>query len=94
MRKIAVIEAKEREALFRNTAGKMGISEAVIEKDFRVCYILDYLFHRCTWRNRLAFKGGTSLSKTYDLIERFSEDIDLILDWRVLGYEIDEPWER
>ena len=94
MRKIAVIEAKEREALFRNTAAKMGISEAVIEKDFWVCYMLDYLFHRCAWKDSLAFKGGTSLSKAYDLIKRFSEDIDLILDWRVLGYGIDEPWEQ
>lgn len=41
----------------------------------------------------IAFKGGTSLSKSYDLIERFSEDIDLILDWRVLGLSINEPWE-
>ena len=94
MRKIAVIEAKEREALFRNTAARMGISEAVIEKDFWVCYMLDYLFHRCAWKDNLAFKGGTSLSKAYDLIKRFSEDIDLILDWRVLGYGIDEPWEQ
>lgn len=37
-------------------------------------------------------KAGTSLSKSYGLIERFSEDIDLILDWRVLGFEKDEPW--
>ena len=93
MRKIAVIEPKEREALFRNTSAKMGVSEAVIEKDFWVCYVLDYLFHRCRWKDHLAFKGGTSLSKAYDLIKRFSEDIDLILDWRVLGYGIDEPWE-
>lgn len=42
----------------------------------------------------LAFKGGTSLSKAYGLIERFSEDIDLILDWRVLGYGMGEPWEQ
>ena len=92
MRKIAKIPAKDREALFRNTAAKMGLSEAIIEKDFWVCYILDYLFHRCAWKENLAFKGGTSLSKAYGLIERFSEDIDLILDWRVLGYGIDEPW--
>lgn len=39
MRRIAVIESKEREALFRNTAAKMRISEAVVEKDFWVCYI-------------------------------------------------------
>jgi len=38
----------------------------------------------------LMFKGGTSLSKVYHLIERFSEDIDLVLDWRVLGGE--DPW--
>lgn len=94
MRKIAKIPAKDREALFRNTAAKMGMSEAIIEKDFWVCYMLDYLFHRCTWKENLAFKGGTSLSKAYDLIERFSEDIDLILDWRVLGYGMDEPWEE
>ena len=40
------------------------------------------------------FKGGTSLSKAYGAIERFSEDIDLILDWRLLGYAEDEPWEE
>ena len=92
MRKIATIPARAREALFRNTAAKMGMSEAIIEKDFWVCYMLDYLFHRCEWKDNLAFKGGTSLSKAYGLIERFSEDIDLILDWRVLGFEKDEPW--
>ena len=93
MRKIATIPARDREALFRNTAAKMGMREAIIEKDFWVCYLLDYLFHRCEWKDNLAFKGGTNLSKAYGLIERFSEDIDLILDWRVLGYGKDEPWE-
>lgn len=92
MKRIAKLEPKHREALFRNTANKMGLTEAIIEKDFWVCWMLDYLFHRCRWKDNLAFKGGTSLSKAYGLIERFSEDIDLILDWRVLGYEKDEPW--
>lgn len=94
MRNIAKIPSKDREALFRNTAAKLGMNEAIIEKDFWVCYMLDYLFHRCAWKDNLAFKGGTSLSKAYGLIERFSEDIDLILDWRVLGYGINEPWEE
>lgn len=94
MRKIATIPARDREALFRNTAAKIGMREAIIEKDFWVCYMLDYLFHRCAWKDNLAFKGGTSLSKAYGLIERFSEDIDLILDWRVLGYGVNEPWEE
>jgi len=94
MRKIAKIDKNDRSALFRNTADKTGMTAAVIEKDFWVCWMLDYLFHSCKWKEHIAFKGGTSLSKSYGLIERFSEDIDLILDWRVLGYDIDEPWEE
>ena len=80
--------------LFRNTAQKAGIHEAIIEKDFWVCLMLDYLFNRCPWKNAFTFKGGTSLSKCYGLIKRFSEDIDIILDWRVLGYRMNEPWEQ
>lgn len=94
MRKIAKLGENDRKALFHNTAAKMGMTDAIIEKDFWVCYMLDYLFHRSQWKENIAFKGGTSLSKAYGLIERFSEDIDLILDWRVLGYGIDEPWEN
>lgn len=94
MRKIAKINENDRKALFHNTAAKMGMTDAIIEKDFWVCYMLDYLFLRSQWKDTIAFKGGTSLSKAYGLIERFSEDIDLILDWRVLGYGIDEPWEN
>ncbi len=37
----------------------------------------------------MIFKGGTSLSKVFGLIDRFSEDIDLVLDWRLLGYNQD-----
>ena len=55
--------------------------------------MLDYLFHRSPWKNAITFKGGTCLSKAFNLIQRFSEDIDLILDWRILGYGINEPWE-
>ena len=64
----------------------------MVDKDFWVCWTLDYLFHDCPWAEHLAFKGGTSLSKCFGLIQRFSGDIDLILDWRLLGYEKDEPW--
>ncbi|MDR2944442.1 MAG: nucleotidyl transferase AbiEii/AbiGii toxin family protein [Methanosarcinales archaeon] len=92
MHNIATGPADERKELFRETAAEMGIPEAIIEKDFWVCWVLDYLFHRCEWKENLAFKGGTSLSKAYSLIERFSEDIDLILDWRVLGYAEKEPY--
>ena len=43
---IAKINENDRNALFKNTAAKMGMTEAIIEKDFWVCYTLDYLFHR------------------------------------------------
>lgn len=71
----------------------MGIPPAIIEKDFWVCLLLDYLFSRSEWKTKLVFKGGTSLSKAYDLIQRFSEDIDLIIDWTLLGYNPEEPWD-
>lgn len=66
---------------------------SIIEKDFWVCYTLDYLFHRCQWKNSFIFKGGTSLSKAYHVINRFSEDVDLILDWRIVNESGEEPWE-
>ena len=55
----------------------MGLNDAIVEKDFWVCFTLDYLFHRSPWKKAITFKGGTSLSKAYHLINRFSEDIDL-----------------
>lgn len=94
MRNIARLSDEERRELFRNTADKMGLNDAIVEKDFWVCFTLDYLFHRSPWQKVITFKGGTSLSKAFNLINRFSEDIDLILDWRVLGYGSDEPWEQ
>lgn len=94
MRNVAILSDNERHELFRNTADKMGLHDAIIEKDFWVCFTLDYLFHRSPWKNDITFKGGTSLSKAFHLINRFSEDIDLILDWRVLGYEKEEPWKK
>lgn len=94
MDKVAKLSRSECEELFIATAYDMKLPEAMIEKDFWVCWTLEYLFHRSPWANQMAFKGGTSLSKCFGLIERFSEDIDLILDWRVLGYKISYPWEE
>ena len=79
--------------IFRNTARKMNVQETIVEKDYWVCFVLNYLFSTCIWKESFTFKGGTSLSKCFSLIHRFSEDIDLILDWRVIGYAKDEPWE-
>jgi len=69
------------------TAAGLGTTPAVIEKDFWVTWVLGRLFQNPELARLLMFKGGTSLSKAYRLIERFSEDIDLILDWRVLSGE-------
>ena len=79
MRTIAKLPAADRRALFTNAAAKAGMTVAIIEKDFWVCWTLDYLFNRCRWQDALAFKGGTSLSKAYGLIKRFYEDIDLVV---------------
>ena len=90
---IAKASDTDREVLFGNAAERAGISNpAIVEKDFWVCFMLDYLFHKSPWPRSFIFKGGTNLSKAYHVIERFSEDIDLIMDWRLLGYEIREPW--
>ncbi len=65
-----------------------GMTTAVVEKDFWVTWTLDKLFAHAELSRILMFKGGgTSLSKVFGLIERFSEDIDLILDWRVVTGE-------
>lgn len=94
MRELARRPESDRRDLFRATAQAMRVHEAVVEKDFWVCWTLDYLFQDSPWQSSLAFKGGTSLSKAFGAIERFSEDIDLVLDWKVLGYRDDEPWEQ
>lgn len=84
MDKVAHLSAQQRSELFSETATAKGTTPAVVEKDFWVTWVLFRLFHESDLANLLMFKGGTSLSKAYNLIERFSEDIDLVLDWRVL----------
>jgi len=94
MLELAQRSNEDRSAIFTATALKVGMNEAIVEKDFWVCWMLELLFHHSTYSNQLSFKGGTSLSKGYGIIERFSEDIDLILDWRILGYSQNEPWHE
>lgn len=84
MDQVANLLDRERRDLFSETAARMGIQPAVVEKDFWVTWILAKLFAHPELSRLLMFKGGTSLSKIYHLIDRFSEDIDLILDWRSL----------
>lgn len=89
MHNIINATTENRFILFRDAGTKLNIPTPMIEKDFWVCFVLSKLFSDPELRDALRFKGGTSLSKGYGVIERFSEDLDLILDKTlVLG---DEP---
>jgi hypothetical protein len=83
-----VLAASERDRrdLFVGASTRLGTAEQNIEKDFWVCWTLDALFNELEAGGpRLLFKGGTSLSKGYGLIERFSEDIDITVFREDLG---------
>jgi hypothetical protein len=60
------------------TARQVNLSEFIVEKDYWVTYLLKNLV-KSEFANEFVFKGGTCLSKAYSLIERFSEDIDLLM---------------
>lgn len=62
-----------------------GLSSQIIEKDWWVTTVLRALFN-LPYAEHFSFKGGTSLSKCYSLIERFSEDIDIAIDREYFGF--------
>jgi hypothetical protein len=77
-RQIIAASPRDRLDLFLATANRIGAPVGNVEKDFWVCWTLNSLYHeRPAGEPRLLFKGGTSLSKGYGLIQRFSEDIDV-----------------
>ena len=76
----------ERRDLLLTTARRLGTAVQNVEKDFWVCWTLDALFNGLSAdAPRLLFKGGTSLSKSFGLIDRFSEDIDITVFRSDLG---------
>lgn len=68
----------DRRLYIEQAAVRRGLSPVILEKDFWVCWLLGILFES-EFAGDLVFKGGTSLSKVFDVIDRFSEDIDLSL---------------
>jgi hypothetical protein len=87
-RQIIAAPPRDRLDLFLATANRIGAPVGNVEKDFWVCWTLNALYHeRPAGGPRLLFKGGTSLSKGYDLIKRFSEDIDVT----VFRDDLEEP---
>ncbi|MBQ6817671.1 MAG: nucleotidyl transferase AbiEii/AbiGii toxin family protein [Bacilli bacterium] len=91
MDKIILMKNADKKFLFETAAIKLKLNSAIIEKDFWICYILDYLFNKSIYKEFFTFKGGTSLSKAFNVISRMSEDIDIILDWRILDIPLNEP---
>ena len=87
MNKIANLPKQQRSELFSETVTLMKTTNAIVEKDFWVVWTLNKIFSDDRLNKILMFKGGTSLSKVFNLIGRFSEDIDLILDWRLVSNE-------
>jgi len=77
------LSPKDQAALLKGVAPVMGRRAEIIEKDIWLCHVLGLLF-QLPLRKRMAFKGGTSLSKVYGAIDRFSEDIDITIDYRDL----------
>jgi hypothetical protein len=77
-KEVIAASPRDRLDLFLATANRLGAPVGNVEKDFWVCWTLNALYHeRPSGGPRLLFKGGTSLSKAYGLIRRFSEDIDV-----------------
>lgn len=87
MNNVANLSKEQRKELFSETATLMNTTNAIVEKDFWVVWTLGKIFEDERLNKILMFKGGTSLSKVFNLIGRFSEDIDLILDWRLVTKE-------
>lgn len=95
MDKVARLPAEDRAALFGESGANRGIANAIIEKDFWVCWTLKRLFGLKEGEAAtLVFKGGTSLSKAFGAIRRFSEDIDLSFERADLGYTGDRDPEQ
>lgn len=87
---VIVASDAERRDLFLGTAARLGTAVQNVEKDFWVCWTLDVLFNGLEAGGpRLLFKGGTSLSKAFGLISRFSEDIDITVFRDDLGQSAD-----
>ncbi len=88
------LPSDERRVYFEQAGARLGLSAQIIEKDFWVCWSLGRLFLLSEFHDHLTFKGGTSLSKVYRVIERFSEDVDVAIERSFLGFGGDNEPEK
>jgi len=79
------LKSSDKQVIFKEVADGKGLPPAAIEKDWWVQRTLELVFATEIGEHTV-FKGGTSLSKAWNLIDRFSEDIDLALDRKYLGF--------
>ena len=88
---LSLPEADRRDIL-ETAAARLGRPAVVLEKDVWICRVLQTLFS-IPDRHPMAFKGGTSLSKVYRVVDRFSEDVDITLDYRAFadGFDVFAP---
>ncbi len=87
MNEIYLLPQDERELFFRASIDIKNMPFEIIEKDYWVVWVLKRLFSLENMKPYLTFKGGTSLSKVYGLIDRFSEDIDLSIEREFFGFD-------
>jgi predicted nucleotidyltransferase component of viral defense system len=76
----------QKTQVLEQTGIAKGLPAFVVEKDWWVCILLKAIF-QSQYADSIIFNGGTSLSKAYQLIDRFSEDVDLIIDRHLLGFD-------
>jgi predicted nucleotidyltransferase component of viral defense system len=84
---------EDRKIILQQASAQSGINEKALEKDLWVTMVLDAVF-KTPYAHHLHFKGGTSLSKAWQIIERFSEDIDLSIDRSFYGFGEDLSYSQ
>jgi len=80
MENFLLIKKSDKQVYFDVVAHELDVMPQLVEKDFWVCWILKMLFSLPDVGDHLTFKGGTSLSKCYNVIKRFSEDVDISIE--------------
>ncbi len=94
MTELHLLSITEREPFFDAAAEDSRLPFEIIEKDYWVVWTLERLFSLSDLKDHLTFKGGTSLSKVYGIIQRFSEDIDLSIEKQFFGFDKDNDPEK
>lgn len=93
MSKFFELSTAQQRTIITQTSTRLGLPAQAIEKDLWVSTILQIVF-TLPFADQLVFKGGTSLSKSFGLIQRFSEDIDLVVARSLFGLEGDLTKKR